>query len=67
LDLRHPEAFVLFADRARYEKRSSTAKGLLLGVFFSAEGPQDKGITGKVMLMILSTEGPRDEDIILEL
>jgi hypothetical protein len=23
------------------EKRSSTAKGLLLGVFFSAEGPQD--------------------------
>jgi hypothetical protein len=24
------------------KKRSSTAKGLLLGVFFSAEGPQDK-------------------------
>jgi hypothetical protein len=30
-DLQHSEAFVFFADRARYEKRSSTAKGLLLG------------------------------------
>jgi hypothetical protein len=30
-DLRHSEAFVFFADRARYEKRSSTTKGLLLG------------------------------------
>jgi hypothetical protein len=29
--IRHSEAFVFFADRARYEKRSSTAKGLLLG------------------------------------
>jgi hypothetical protein len=29
-------------DRARYEKRSSTAKGLLLGAFFSAEGPLSK-------------------------
>jgi hypothetical protein len=46
------------------KKQSSTANGLLLGVFFSAEGPQDKGITGKVMLRILSAEGPRDEDII---
>jgi hypothetical protein len=26
-------------DQARYEKRSSTAKGLLLGVCFVAEGP----------------------------
>jgi hypothetical protein len=31
-DLRHSDAFVFFVDRARYEKRSSTAKGLLLGV-----------------------------------
>ena len=46
------------------KKQSSNAKGLLLGVFFSAEGPQDKGITGKVMLRILPAEGPRDEDII---
>jgi hypothetical protein len=30
-DLRHFEAFAFFADRAHYEKRSSTAKGLLLG------------------------------------
>jgi hypothetical protein len=40
------------------KKRSSTVKGLLLGVFFSAEGPQVKGIIGKVMLRILSAEGP---------
>jgi hypothetical protein len=46
-DLRHFEAFVFFADRARYEKRSSTAKGLLLGVFFSVEGPQGKNTFGK--------------------
>jgi hypothetical protein len=31
LDLQHSEAFMFFADRARYEKRSSIAKGLLLG------------------------------------
>jgi hypothetical protein len=30
-DLRHSEAFELFTDRTRYEKRSSTTKGLLLG------------------------------------
>jgi hypothetical protein len=41
-DLRHSEAFEFFVDRARYEKRSSTAKGLLLGVFFTAEGPLSK-------------------------
>jgi hypothetical protein len=31
-----------FVDRARYEKRSSTAKGLLLGACFFAEGPLSK-------------------------
>jgi hypothetical protein len=31
-----------FTDQARYEKRSSTAKGLLLGVCFVAEGPVRK-------------------------
>jgi hypothetical protein len=41
-DLRHSETFVFFADRARYEKQSGTAKGLLLGVFSFAEGPQGK-------------------------
>jgi hypothetical protein len=46
------------------KKRSSTAKGLMLGVFFSTEGPQVKGITDKVMLRILSAKGPRDEDTI---
>jgi hypothetical protein len=48
-DLRHSEAFVFFADRARYEKRSSTAKGLLLGVFSSTEGPQGKNTFGKTV------------------
>jgi hypothetical protein len=33
-DLRHFKAFKFFVDRARYEKRSSTAKGLLLGPSF---------------------------------
>ena len=28
-----------FTDQARYEKQSSTVKGLLLGVCFVAEGP----------------------------
>jgi hypothetical protein len=41
-DLRHSEAFEFFADRARYEKRSSTAKGILLGAFFFTEGPLSK-------------------------
>jgi hypothetical protein len=41
-----PSSF--FADRARYEKRSSTAKGLLLGAFFSTEGPLSKNTFGKM-------------------
>jgi hypothetical protein len=49
------------------KKQSSTVKGLLLGVFFPAEGPQDKGINGKVMLRIISAEGPRDEDTVRKL
>jgi hypothetical protein len=48
-DLRHSEAFVFFVDRAHYEKRSSTAKGLLLGVFFPAEGPQGKNTFSKIL------------------
>jgi hypothetical protein len=32
-----------------YEKRSSTAKGLLLGVFFSVEGPLDKNTFSKTV------------------
>jgi hypothetical protein len=31
-----------FTDQARYEKRSSTAKGLLLGVCFVAEDPKGR-------------------------
>jgi hypothetical protein len=49
------------------KKRSSTAKGLLLGVFFSAEGPQGKNTFGKIILRlaeaILSLGlSPQDED-----
>jgi hypothetical protein len=36
----------------------------LLGVFLSAEGPQDKDIIGKVILKTLSAECPRDEDTV---
>jgi hypothetical protein len=39
-DLRHLEAFVCFVDRARYEKKHSTTKGLLLG---SPSLPKDLG------------------------
>jgi hypothetical protein len=48
-NLWHSKAFVFFADRACYEKRSSTAKGLLLGVFFSLEGPLGKNTFGKTV------------------
>jgi hypothetical protein len=39
----------VFTDRARYEKQSSTVKGLMLGVFFSAEGPRGKNTFGKTI------------------
>jgi hypothetical protein len=48
-DLQHSEVFVFFADRDRYEKRSSTAKGLMFGVFTSVEGPQGKNTFGKTV------------------
>jgi hypothetical protein len=64
-DVRHLEAFVFFMDRARDKKQSSTAKGLLLGVFFSTEGPQDEDILDKEMLMILfPAKSPQDKDVI---
>jgi hypothetical protein len=36
-----------FTGRARYEKRSSTVKGLLLGVCFVAEGPIRRNTFGR--------------------
>jgi hypothetical protein len=36
-----------FTDQARYEKRSSTEKGLLLGVCFVAEGPVRRNTFGR--------------------
>jgi hypothetical protein len=48
LYLWHSEAFeIFFADQARYEKRSSTTKGLLLGACFFAEGPLSKNTFGR--------------------
>jgi hypothetical protein len=37
---------LFFTDQARYEKRSSTAKGLLLGPCFVAEGPVERDSFG---------------------
>src|SRR5688572_5713452 len=42
-----------FTDQARYEKRSSTAKGLLLGVCFVAEGPAGRNTFGKTCLYVI--------------
>jgi hypothetical protein len=38
-----------FTDQARYEKWSNTAKGLLLGAFFFAEGPPSENTFGSVI------------------
>jgi hypothetical protein len=46
------------------KKRPSTAKGLLFGVFLSAEGPQAKDIICKRYWgVFFSVEGPRDEEV----
>jgi hypothetical protein len=42
-------------DQAHYEKRSSTAKGLLLGVCFVAEDPKER----EHLRQILSGVGPK--------
>jgi hypothetical protein len=44
------------------KKRSSTAKGLLFGVFLSAEGPQDINTFGKMPQEVCPTfiEGPQN-------
>jgi hypothetical protein len=44
-----------FTDQARYEKRSSTAKGLLLGVCFIAEDPKER----EHLRQILSEAAPK--------
>ena len=44
-----------FMDQARYEKRSSTAKALLLGVCFVAEDPKEK----EHLRQILSGTAPK--------
>jgi hypothetical protein len=48
-DLRHSKAFVFSRTKLVTKKRSSTVKGLLLGVFFSAEGTQGKNTFGRVI------------------
>jgi hypothetical protein len=44
-----------FMNQARYEKRSSTAKGLLLGVCFVAEDPKER----EHLRQILSEAAPK--------
>jgi hypothetical protein len=49
------------------KKRSSTAKGLLLGVFFSDEGPQGKNTFDKIIRRLAEAIfslvlAPQDED-----
>jgi hypothetical protein len=44
---------LFFTDQARYEKRSSTAKGLLLGPCFIAEGPTGRNSFGKSCLYVM--------------
>jgi hypothetical protein len=39
-----------FTDQARYEKRSSTAKGILLGVCFVAEDPKGRKHLQQILL-----------------
>jgi hypothetical protein len=62
-----PKPLCFFADRAHYKKLSSTAKGVLLGVFFSAEGPQGKNTFDKMIQRIAEATfsldlAPQDED-----
>jgi hypothetical protein len=44
-----PKPSSFFVDQARYEKQSSTAKGLLLGAFLFAEDPLSKNTFGKMI------------------
>jgi hypothetical protein len=48
------------------ERLRDEVKKLNVGVFFSAEGPQDKDTIDKVILknFFFSVEGPQDEDLI---
>jgi hypothetical protein len=48
-----------FTDQARYEKRSSTAKGLLLGVCLVAEDPKER----EHLRQILSEAVPKPSPI----
>jgi hypothetical protein len=51
-----------FTDQDRYEKRSSTAKGLLLGVCFVAEDPKER----EHLRQILSEATPKLSPIKLQ-
>jgi hypothetical protein len=42
-----PKLRRFFTDQARYQKRSSTAKGLLLGICFVAEDPKEINTFGR--------------------
>jgi hypothetical protein len=48
-----------FTDQARYEKRSSTTKGLLLGVYFVAEDPKKTHDEASAEAIIYKTSAQR--------
>jgi hypothetical protein len=52
-------------DQARYEKRSSTAKGLLLGPCFVAEGPAERKQL-RLKLLQRNAEGTIHEASVLQ-
>jgi hypothetical protein len=48
----------LFPDQDRYDKRSSTAKGLLLGVCFVAEDPKEREHLRQILLEVAPKLSP---------
>jgi hypothetical protein len=54
-------------DQARYEKRSSTVKGLLLGVCFVAEGPVRRNTCGRSIQKQRRSYHPRSFGIVTRL
>jgi hypothetical protein len=54
---------VFFTDQSRYEKRSSTAKGLLLGVCFVAEDPKKKQAPKLLSIKLRHKDKSQDEGL----
>jgi hypothetical protein len=54
-----PKPWRFFTDQARYEKRSSTAKGILLGACFVAEDPLNRNTFERSAYKQTQREGTR--------